>query len=63
MCIAHRLKTIIGYDRVCVIDNGCVAELGPPLELFDGGGKFRAMCDQSLITREEIELADKERVV
>ena len=63
LCIAHRLKTIIGYDRVCVIDNGCVAELGPPLELFDGGGKFRAMCDQSLITREEIELADKERVV
>ncbi|OCL06061.1 P-loop containing nucleoside triphosphate hydrolase protein [Glonium stellatum] len=63
LCIAHRLKTIMGYDRVCVIDNGRVAELGTPLELYDGGGKFRAMCEQSQITREEIELARKERGV
>ena len=63
LCIAHRLKTIIWYDRVCVIDNGRVAELGTPLELYDGDGKFRAMCEQSHITREEIELTHKERVV
>jgi ATP-binding cassette, subfamily C (CFTR/MRP), member 1 len=64
LCIAHRLKTIIGYDRVCVIDNGRVAELGTPLELYDRSGKFRALCEQSQIIREEIvEVSHKERVV
>lgn len=62
LCIAHRLKTIVGYDRICVIDNGRVAELGTPLELYDAVGKFRAMCEQSQITREEIELTRKERM-
>jgi ATP-binding cassette, subfamily C (CFTR/MRP), member 1 len=62
LCIAHRLKTIMGYDRVCVIDNGRVAELGAPLELYDGSGKFRALCEQSQITREEIvDVGHKER--
>ncbi len=60
LCIAHRLKTIIGYDRVCLVDNGQVGELGTPLELFDQGGRFRGMCDQSQITREEIELAKRQ---
>ncbi|AEO64822.1 uncharacterized protein THITE_2142625 [Thermothielavioides terrestris NRRL 8126] len=60
LCIAHRLKTIVGYDRVCVIDNGTVAELGTPLELYDLGGRFRGMCDQSQIGRQEIELAQGE---
>ncbi|KAH8660277.1 P-loop containing nucleoside triphosphate hydrolase protein [Xylariales sp. PMI_506] len=59
LCIAHRLKTIIGYDRICVIDNGRVAELGAPLTLFDEGGRFRAMCDQSQIARGEVELAQQ----
>jgi ABC-type multidrug transport system fused ATPase/permease subunit len=54
LCIAHRLKTIIGYDRICVIDQGQVAELGTPLELFDLGGVFRGMCERSSIGREEI---------
>lgn len=54
LCIAHRLKTIIGYDRICVMDKGRVAEVGTPLELFDAGGIFRSMCEQSSITREVI---------
>ncbi|KAH8880912.1 P-loop containing nucleoside triphosphate hydrolase protein [Thozetella sp. PMI_491] len=57
LCIAHRLKTILGYDRICVVDNGRVAELGTPLQLYDAGGRFRAMCEQSQITRQEVELA------
>lgn len=54
LCIAHRLKTIIGYDRICVMDKGRVAELASPLELYDAGGIFRGMCEQSSITRESI---------
>ncbi|KAK7571720.1 hypothetical protein V3481_018928 [Fusarium oxysporum f. sp. vasinfectum] len=52
LCIAHRLKTVIGYDRICVMDAGRVAELDMPLALYDAGGIFRGMCDRSGIRRE-----------
>lgn len=54
LCIAHRLKTIIGYDRICVMDQGEVAELGPPLELYDQGGIFSSMCEKGGVRREDI---------
>lgn len=54
LCIAHRLRTIIGYDRICVMDQGNVAELGSPLDLFDEGGIFKSMCEKSGIKREDI---------
>lgn len=54
LCIAHRLKTIIGYHRICVMDQGCVAELDTPLALFDQGGIFKSMCDKGGIRREDI---------
>ncbi|KAF2474597.1 multidrug resistance-associated protein 5 [Lindgomyces ingoldianus] len=53
LCIAHRLKTIIGYDRICVMDAGSIAELDTPLHLYDAGGIFRGMCDRSGIRRED----------
>ncbi|KFA61277.1 hypothetical protein S40285_05521 [Stachybotrys chlorohalonatus IBT 40285] len=59
LCIAHRLRTIIGYDRICVMDAGSIAELGTPLELWKQGGIFRSMCDRSRIRVEDIEAAAK----
>ncbi|CAK3849796.1 ABC transporter [Lecanosticta acicola] len=53
LCIAHRLKTIIGYDRILVMDQGNVAELDSPIQLYDQGGIFRSMCDRSGIRRED----------
>jgi ATP-binding cassette subfamily C (CFTR/MRP) protein 1 len=53
LCIAHRLKTIINYDRICVMDKGRIAELDTPLNLFEQGGIFRGMCDKSHIVRED----------
>lgn len=53
LCIAHRLKTIIGYDRICVMDAGSIAELDTPMALYDAGGIFRSMCDRSGIRRED----------
>jgi len=53
LCIAHRLRTIVKYDRVCVMDAGKIAEIGTPLALFDTGGIFRGMCDRSKIRRED----------
>ena len=55
LCIAHRLKTIINYDRICVMDQGTIAELDHPLRLWEAGGIFRGMCDRSGIRREDFE--------
>ncbi|KAH6611162.1 abc transporter family [Trichoderma cornu-damae] len=58
LCIAHRLRTIIGYDRICVMDAGRIAELDTPLGLWNlEGGIFRGMCERSGIRVEDIESA------
>ena len=60
LCIAHRLKTIINYDRICVMDQGTIAELDRPLTLWEEGGVFRGMCDKSGIRREDFDEAKLE---
>ena len=46
--IAHRLKTIIDYDRILVLDAGQIAEFGTPRELLlKAEGLFREMCKKS----------------
>jgi ABC-type multidrug transport system fused ATPase/permease subunit len=63
LCIAHRLRTIIGYDRICVLDAGQIAEMDTPSNLFDKSGSiFRAMCDRSGIALDDIRLAAKSRL-
>ncbi|KAK1775815.1 P-loop containing nucleoside triphosphate hydrolase protein [Copromyces sp. CBS 386.78] len=58
LCIAHRLRTIINYDRICVMDKGRIAEIGTPMQLFEmEGGIFRGMCERSGIRLEDIRLA------
>ncbi|KAJ2214129.1 hypothetical protein EV179_003268 [Coemansia sp. RSA 487] len=47
-CIAHRLRTVIDYDRVLVLDKGKVAEFDTPYNLLQNeNGIFRSMCEQS----------------
>lgn len=59
LCIAHRLRTIIHYDRICVMDQGQIAEMDSPIALWDkADGIFRAMCDRSGISRDDILTAD-----
>ena len=55
LCIAHRLKTIINYDRICVMDQGRIAELDAPLRLWEAQGIFRSMCDRSGIGRHDFD--------
>lgn len=46
--IAHRLQTIIDYDKVLVLDKGRLAEFDSPWELISKeGGIFRTMCEMS----------------
>ncbi|CAN8095760.1 unnamed protein product [Discula destructiva] len=46
--IAHRLQTIVDYDKVLVLDKGEVQEYGHPWELMQNkDGQFKSMCDMS----------------
>lgn len=46
--IAHRLKTVMDYDRVLVLSYGEIVEFGPPGELLENpDGVFRDMCQKS----------------
>jgi len=53
LCIAHRLKTIIHYDRIVVMEAGRIAEVDTPVKLYEAGGIFHGMCERSGIKREE----------
>ncbi|KAI8662269.1 hypothetical protein LRP88_03647 [Fusarium phalaenopsidis] len=46
--IAHRLATIVDYDKVLVLDKGQVVEYAHPWELINReDGTFRSMCEMS----------------
>ncbi|KAI0035574.1 ABC protein [Vararia minispora EC-137] len=60
LCIAHRLRTILSYDRILVLENGNVAEFDTPLNLFEKvEGIFHSMCVGSGITVEEIKASQR----
>lgn len=51
LCIAHRLQTIINYDKVIVMEAGQAKEMGNPKKLFhDTMSSFHQMCVDSNIT-------------
>lgn len=54
LCIAHRLRTIINYDRICVMDQGRIAEMDTPLNLWEKEGLFRGMCERSGIIKSDL---------
>ncbi|SPO27552.1 related to ATP-binding cassette transporter protein [Ustilago trichophora] len=50
LTVAHRIQTILHSDRVCVLDNGRIVEIGKPEELYGREkGAFRALCDSANI--------------
>ncbi|KAI0746725.1 multidrug resistance-associated ABC transporter [Daedaleopsis nitida] len=55
LCIAHRLNTIVYYDRILVMDAGRVAEFDTPLSLFDKEDSiFRSLCNEANLSRHDI---------
>jgi hypothetical protein len=44
---AHRLQTIIDFDKVLVLDKGKAIEFGSPGELIRSKGQFYNMCQES----------------
>ena len=54
LCIAHRLKTIINYDRILVLDKGEIKEFDTPWNLFNlKNSIFQQMCNRSNITEQD----------
>lgn len=48
LTIAHRLGTIMDSDRILVINDGSIAELGPPADLRQkASGIFASMVKES----------------
>ncbi|BGP33345.1 hypothetical protein JCM10296v2_005143 [Rhodotorula toruloides] len=62
LIIAHRISTIVGCDKILVMDRGEIQSFANPLELFDRGeGIFHSLCVQSSISREDIVKAQADR--
>eukprot|EP00768_Dysnectes_brevis_P006002 gnl/Dysnectes_brevis/456_a508_3886.p1 GENE.gnl/Dysnectes_brevis/456_a508_3886~~gnl/Dysnectes_brevis/456_a508_3886.p1 ORF type:complete len:1551 (+),score=641.49 gnl/Dysnectes_brevis/456_a508_3886:52-4704(+) len=47
LTIAHRLNTIVDYDRVCVLSEGLVAEFDTPANLLRSGGIFADLVSET----------------
>ena len=45
LTIAHRINTIIGYDKIVVLKQGIKEEEGSPVELLEANGSFSSMVD------------------
>lgn len=57
--MAHRLRTVIDYDRLIVLEQGRVVEFDTPYNLITKeGGVFRNMCLNSG-TFQELEIIAK----
>ena len=44
LIIAHRLSTVRSADRIVVLEDGKVAESGPPAQLLDQGGLYARLA-------------------
>src|SRR5919108_167633 len=52
LIIAHRLSSVIGADRIVVLDDGAIVQSGTHRELVDSHGTYaRLMADQVTISR------------
>ena len=51
--VAHRLSTVINFDRIIMLKNGEIAEAGTYNELMKMKGLFAQLVEKQLIKEEE----------
>jgi ATP-binding cassette subfamily B protein len=51
LVIAHRLSTVLGADRILVIDDGVVLESGRHAELLAEGGLYAELYNTQFATQ------------
>lgn len=52
LSVAHRLETILDFDKVLVLDNGKIVEEGNPRALLNRPSAFKALYESSGHTSE-----------
>ncbi|KAB5524001.1 P-loop containing nucleoside triphosphate hydrolase protein [Coniochaeta sp. 2T2.1] len=56
LCVAHRLDSVMDYDRVVVMDDGRIVETGLPVELAAiEGGRFRELLGAHARSRSAVD--------
>ena len=55
LVIAHRMRTIANVDKVVVLDQGRVVEMGEPEELLEQNGLFHRLAAAQIVTKKAIE--------
>jgi ATP-binding cassette subfamily B (MDR/TAP) protein 1 len=56
--VAHRLSTIIHSDKIAVLDDGSIQQLGTHLSLLEEGGIYAMLCKSQGITAESLQEDD-----
>lgn len=59
LCVAHRLRSVIDYDRILVLGHGEVLEYASPSELLRRKGTFHDLCAKSGEYELLVEMAEK----
>ena len=52
--IAHRLSTVRHADRIVVLEQGRIVEIGSHEELMLSSGRYRQMIEQQSINSDEV---------
>ena len=53
LMVAHRLSTVINFDRIIMLKNGEIAESGTYDELMEKKGLFAQLVEKQLIKEEK----------
>jgi ABC-type transport system involved in cytochrome bd biosynthesis fused ATPase/permease subunit len=60
IAVAHRIETIMDFDKVAVLDAGRLVEFDSPYALLDKpGSAFARLYNAALVEEEEAEAEDK----
>jgi ABC-type bacteriocin/lantibiotic exporter with double-glycine peptidase domain len=54
LCVTHDVGETLSFNRVLVIENGCIVEDGSPAELAQKPSRYRELLDAETLVREQM---------